>query len=458
MKKIPAITYITYILIITGSLFIHGCVDNDFDMPEPKEIAVGEVHTISDIRQMFSENDQQPIRFTEDASIYGVITMDGTSGNIYRSAYLQGSEAAINLRIMSPGGLYQGDSIRINLKGTTLSAYEQMLQLDSVHTGNNVVKLATQIEKQPIETDIITLLTDNSYQAKLVKLDNVEFSAQDLGKTFADAENLETVNRFLRDCNGNEIIVRTSGYSNFADSLLPAGNGSIVAVMAQFRSEKQLYIRSIDEVMMQNDRCAEQNNTDIISIAEIRQGFLEGWQQIPAGKIIEGTIISDIENENTAGRNAFIQDDSGYGIALRFAETHSLQMNNKVQISAGTIELSLFNRLLQVNNIPTGNAEVIETNTPLSPVQATIDEIVSNMERFESTLVSIKDVTLSGSNTFAGSVTITDPTGSIEMFTRNDASFANDPLPEGMVNLTGIVSIFNDPNFILRNSDDIEQQ
>lgn len=458
MKKIPGNTFITVIYVISVLLLMQSCVDHDFDAPDPIEIPVGEVHNISDIRQMFSENDQQPIRFTEDASIFGVITMDGTSGNIYRSAYLQDNEAAINLRIMSPGGLYQGDSVRINLKGTTLSAYEQMLQLDSVHTGNNVVKLATQIEKQPIETDLITLLTDNSFQAKLVKLDNVEFRVQDMGKTFADAENLETINRFLRDCDGNEIIVRTSGYSNFADSLLPTGNGSIVAVMAQFRNEKQLYIRSIDEVIMENERCAEQNNTDIISIAEIKQGFSEGWQQIPAGKIIEGTIISDIENENTAGRNAFIQDDSGYGIALRFTETHSLQLNDKVQISAGTIELSLFNGLLQVNNIPTGNAEVIETNVSLEPVQATINEIVSNMERFESTLVSIQDVTISGSNTFAGSVSITDPTASMEMFTRNDASFANDPVPEGLVNLTGIVSIFNDPNFILRNSNDIEQQ
>ncbi|MFW5758087.1 MAG: DUF5689 domain-containing protein, partial [Bacteroidota bacterium] len=387
MKKIPGNTFITVIDVISVLLLMQSCVDHDFDAPDPIEIPVGEVHNISDIRQMFSENDQQPIRFTEDASIYGVITMDGTSGNIYRSAYLQDNESAINLRIMSPGGLYQGDSVRINLKGTTLSAYEQMLQLDSVHTGNNVVKLATQIEKQPIETDLSTLLTDNSYQAKLIKLNNVEFRAQDMGKTFADAENLETVNRFLRDCSGNEIIVRTSGYSNFADSVLPAGNGSIVAIMAQFRDEKQLYIRNIDELMMENDRCAEQNNADIISIEEIRQGFLEGWQQIPAGKTIEGVIISDIENENTAGRNAFIQDDSGYGIAMRFADTHSLQLNDKVQISVGTVELSQFNGLLQINNLPTGNAEVIATNVPPTPVRATINEITTNMEKFESTLV-----------------------------------------------------------------------
>jgi hypothetical protein len=69
--------------------------------------------------------------------------MDDKSGNIYKSAYVQDVSRGINLHLMSSGGLYVGDSIRIKLKGLVLSEYAGMMQIDSVKVVDNIVKLAT---------------------------------------------------------------------------------------------------------------------------------------------------------------------------------------------------------------------------------------------------------------------------------------------------------------------------
>lgn len=454
-KTIQKISMIAGTLVAT-MLIMNACVNYDFDTPDPLDIPLGEPKTIAEVRQMFSDNDDQAIRFTEDISIHGVITMDGSSGNIYRNAFIQDETAAINLRLMSPGGLYQGDSVRVNLKGTRLDAFNEMLQIDSVHTGNNIVKLKTGVIVEPFDTDIITLLNDASMQGRLVRLNNVEFHPNDLGTSYADSENLLAQNKTLRDCSGSEIIVRTSGYASFADSLVPEGNGSITGILAQFNNDRQLYIRELSEVNMEGPRCSEQDNEDVITLAEVRQLFNDGATSIPAGKSIVGVITSDRMNENIAGRNAYLQDASG-AIAIRFEDNHQFNLWDRITIFAGTLELSEFNGLLQINNIPVGNASLSETNIIVEPEVTTIQNILDNMDIYESKLVSIPNSTISGGATFAGDRTLNDGTASISLFTRNDATFANDPIPQGTFTLTGIVSIYNTPNINIRNLDDIQQ-
>ncbi len=456
MKRYSIKTIPFFGFLILATLMFNGCIDKDFDTPDPLEMPVGEVYTISELRQMFIENDKQPLKFTEDMSVYGVITMDGSTGNIYKSAFFEDETAAINLRMLSPGGLNQGDSIRIYLKGIVMSEYASMLQLDSVHTGNNITKLRTGIEWQPTQTDILTLLTDTTLIGKLVKLNEVEFHPSDLGSTFADGENLEAQNRILRECNGNEIIVRTSGYASFADDLVPEGNGSIVAIMARFNNDRQLYIRNLSELDMDGPRCSEGNDDDVISIAAIRQMYNDGTTNLPAGAVIKGVITSDAANQNTFNRNAFLQDETG-GIALRFLNSHGFNMGDQISISAGSIELSEYQGLLQVNDIPNSNANLLETNVEVEPVIASIADIVSDMDYFEARLVQINDATISGGSTFAGSLTLSDDTGSMVIYTRNDATFSGAAVPTGTITITGVVSVHNTPQFFIRNLDDIQQ-
>ena len=56
------------------------------EYPEPpiQDLPIGTVYTISDILAMESGT-----VFTEDASVYGIITADEQSGNLYKAAFMQ---------------------------------------------------------------------------------------------------------------------------------------------------------------------------------------------------------------------------------------------------------------------------------------------------------------------------------------------------------------------------------
>ncbi|MBW6479311.1 MAG: hypothetical protein K0B37_07765 [Bacteroidales bacterium] len=446
-----------FVLLMAGIILMNGCVDKDFDAPDPLDIPLGEVHTIAELRQMFAAGGNQPIKFTEDVTVFGVITMDASSGNIYRSAFLQDETAAINLRLMSPGGLYQGDSLRLNLKGTTLGSYENMLQIDSVHVGNSIEKLSTMVDVEPALVNINTLLSDAGYQARLIKLENVEFHNNELGQTFADPDNLIAQNRILKDCDGNQIIVRTSGYANFAGAPIPDGNGSIIAVLAQFRDDRQLFIRNIDEVVMNDDRCpVPGEDMDPITIAEIKELFNQGTTSVPPNRRLEGVVISDREHDNHPGQNLYLMDENGDGLAIRFAAFHDYDLGDQIRILAGSLPISRFNGLLQISDIPLGNGVLLGDGVLPEPTLTTIDNLKSNFDNFESTLIRIENVVIPPAGTFNGNITVSDDTGEAIMYTYPYASFANTPVTPGIYNITVIASYYNQVQLLLRNLNDLE--
>ncbi|MBN2637914.1 MAG: choice-of-anchor J domain-containing protein [Bacteroidales bacterium] len=244
-------------LIIAGSflLIFSSCVKQNFETPPISVLPTGTIYTIAQLKQMRA--DSGSFTYPDSASVFGVITMDETSGNIYKSAYMQDATGAVNLRLTQSGGLRVGDSIRVYLKGIYLSEYGGMFQLDSVQNDSNIVILATQKYIQPI-TATISDLDAGLYQGMLVKLDSVQFVSSELGYSYADAD--ATTNRTLENSDGKTLIVRTSNYASFASTLLPQGNGSIVGIAGVFNTP-QLYIRSLSEVDMTGGRYFIENFT-----------------------------------------------------------------------------------------------------------------------------------------------------------------------------------------------------
>lgn len=262
----------------------------EFDDPPVKDIPVGMKLTVADLRAMYTGTN---VHFNDDYSVYAVVTADETNGNFYKESYVQDNTGAIYLRLLSSGGLYRGDSVRIYLKGTTLKEYNGMLQLDSVDVDNNIIKQANQMEVTPEVKTIAQLTTAD--QAKLIKLENVAFLCSEAGNTYADAANLYTENHYLEDTLGNQLIVRTSGYANFAGNLLPSGSGSIVGVLGQYNNDLQLYIRDINEVQL--------NNTRFSACPFISKDFEDqsitsgGWTQ----QMVTGAILWSTSDQGSAG-------------------------------------------------------------------------------------------------------------------------------------------------------------
>ncbi|MDG2370118.1 MAG: DUF5689 domain-containing protein, partial [Flavobacteriales bacterium] len=212
-----------FISLIIGNLF--SC-RKKYDNPPMTVITEGNVITISALKAMYPGTD---LSITEDYNIYANVTSEETDGNFYKEAYIQDGTGAIRLRLLASGGLYIGDSIRINLNGTVLSDYNGMIQLDSVDVDKNIVKQATQKYISPTNYSVNQI--SPALQGYLIELNDVEFIDDELGYSYADAINQFSENRTLTDCNGNTILVRTSGYANFAGTTVPDGNGSIIAIV-----------------------------------------------------------------------------------------------------------------------------------------------------------------------------------------------------------------------------------
>jgi hypothetical protein len=241
-------------VLFTLGLFVGlgGCVKQDFEPPKKYEIPLGYVMTIQDLQDFCPPGNVH--KFTGDTSVVAVVAMDDKSGNLYKEVFIQDANSGAVARLQSSGGLYQGDSIYINLKGTTLKRYHKLFQIDSVHVDKNVVKRAVGKEVEPKLVTIPELKAVLDYTAQLIKLENVQFVVSDTSKTYADSENLEYGELTLQDEDGNTVLVRTSGYAKFADTNVPDGMGSIIAIASRYDDIVQLVIRKTSEVQFDQDR------------------------------------------------------------------------------------------------------------------------------------------------------------------------------------------------------------
>ncbi len=332
-------------LAVVPAFMFSGCIQGKYDAPEVSEVPVGDTVTIThlwdiyeslttattlydslvaadseifDSLGMIDHRKYDSIMaacggkymFKKDHSVFGYITMSDKIGNIYKSAYLQGGpddDMAINLHLLSSGGIYEGDYVRVNLKGLVLSDYSGMIQLDSVHVDNNIVKLKTLCFLEPELVDIENINT-GSYVGKLVKLRKVQFQEQYVGTTYADKEGQKTVNTYIEDEYGNTMIVRTSGYANFAGDTIPAGSGSLVAIVSRYNTEYQLFIRNTNEVQLTGRRFGDvdvifENNFDASPAGEFADA---GWQN----NAVQGTATWKCQ-EATEGKILSVSGNSG---------------------------------------------------------------------------------------------------------------------------------------------------
>jgi len=178
---------------------------------------------------------------------------------------------------------------------------------------------------------------------------------------------------------------------------------------------------------------------------------------LEAGSTITATVIMSTENGNLNGRNVVVQDASA-GIVVRFTQDHTLAVGDNITLDLSGQELSAFNGLLQLNNIPLENLTVNSSGNALPAAKTvTIADLLTG--NFESQLVTVEGVSFvdaDGTNTYSGARSITDGTDQIAVFTRSQATFADEVLPSGTLKITGVGGRFNDPQLLIRQTSDVE--
>lgn len=238
----------------SGLLLLVLACEKEPDSPPVNVLGNDQIVTIDSLRAWETLNG--PMSIQENYSVYGIVTMDESSGNIYKQLYIQDHTAAIQVRLSTSSDFKVGDSVRIALQGAYLSEYAGVIQLDSIDPDTDIIKQSSGNTFAPAVKQVSEITLED--EGKLIKLENVQFQLSQLGLTYADAVNQSSQNRTLEGCDGSTIIVRTSGFSNFAGSPLPEGNGSLVCIVNQFNGELQLLVRSPGEVNMSGTRCAGQ--------------------------------------------------------------------------------------------------------------------------------------------------------------------------------------------------------
>lgn len=270
----------TLLLGFVAMLTVVAC-KKEFDAPPIRTIPVGDIITIAELKAWYTDSGSVNIPFNGDMpmSLYCTVTADEQSGNLYKSVFVQDATGAINLRLLNSGGLYQGDSLRIYLPGTIFGKYQGTWQLDQVNVDNNIAKQATQ---RNVEPRTLTLSQLNaSYGAELVRIENVEFIQSEScnGVTYADAIGQGSLDRTLSDCSGATVIVRSSGFANFAGDQIASGNGTFTGILGLYQSSAnnppilQLIIRNIAEVAFNGERC-DPCPTQCTSVTSVQESFV----------------------------------------------------------------------------------------------------------------------------------------------------------------------------------------
>ncbi len=465
--------YLAFTALLLASLL--SCVKREFDEPpvggEPVDVTPN--ISIADLKALhITPGGFDTIK--NDLIIGGVVVMDDRSGNYYKSLVIQDASGGIEVRF-NDGFLYNqfpiGRQIFIYCKDLILTDYNNLVQLSGgvLEQGGTVssaglteAQVRRKIVKGPMvgapapRTVRINEL-NNSHISTLIRLEGVQFIAADAGRTYADPITKNSINRTLMDCSGNKLVLRTSGYADFAGETTPTGNGTITGVLSVFGTTLQIYIRDLSDVNMNGDRCSGVGG-QLMSIRDLRALFTGTTTQAPSDRKIRGVVISDRIGNNLNGRNAYVQAlDGSSGILVRFTANHSYNLGDEIEVDVSNQELSQFNGLLQVNNVPLDRSAVVASGQIPVVRTTTINQINANAEEWESTLVRIVGATISGAGTpLSGNKTVSDATGSIPMFTQSYATFASATTPTGPITLTAIVSDFNGRQLVLRNLNDIQ--
>lgn len=448
-----------------------GCVKDDFDRPNPYEdpplVVNQSIKGLKDYFIKYSDSTKINVKsIDENWVISGIVTADDKSQNFYKEIVIQDSTAGIGI-LIDQNSLYNdypiGRRVFIKLKDMSIGMSNNLIQLggyvDSVSRPN--VKglgrlVSTKIKNHlvkgtltpadkiiPLQISIDQL--SNDYQYRLIQLNDMEFTCNDVNSTYADAVNQNDASRTLSDGKGKSIIVRSSGYSLFAGTRVAQLNGEAVGVYTVYNNDKQLKLRDITDLKFTNQRIEPCEAGPPISIKELRSLY-KGAAITMKAVAIEGIVISDKNALNINERNLILQDSSA-GIMLRFTSNHSYNVGDKIKVNLRGGTLEEFGGTLQVNNAPNGNVDFIGSNFTITPRVATVAEIRNNFEAWESTLVKVQGATITGTGSsaskFVGSKTVTQSGQTLTLFTASAATFGSLDYPTGSVDIVAYLGQFN---------------
>ena len=299
MKSVFSIRLSSLFLLMATLLTINSCKKKFDEPPAPVDPDLTVTHTIAQLKAMHTVAGALDVINT-DMIIAGTVIANDKSGNLYKNIYIQDATGALQLMLDANGLFNQfpvGRKVFVKVKGLCLSDYNNMIQLGirAVVSGTpSIQAIASNIIGQyviggsvnnPVTTKPVTLAQLNTDMqdpllGTLIELTDFEFS--DTTKTYSDTSSYRNdLNLTIKNCDGLNIIIRTSGYANFAGVKVPGGNGKITALYTVFRTTRQLVLRDTADVKFTNVRCSFfEENFQSYATTGNNALVIPGWKNI----------------------------------------------------------------------------------------------------------------------------------------------------------------------------------
>lgn len=253
------------ILLSVGLLAILVGCERKYDQPllvEPEATGIEANITISELKAKYSQAKQNnPLLIDTDYILRAVVGGNDESGNIYKTLYVQDKTGGIPIAVDQNAMFseYQvGQELFIKLKGLSINVYGGVQQIGYVEKEDpkktriapELLKTITTRHKYPDPEKVAPIQTtigglNDSMIGMVVELNDVSW--KEVGQVFAIKE--ENTNRTLYDGKNQTLLVRNSGYSNFAADLIPEGVGTVRGVLSKFNTEYQLFLRTKADVL-----------------------------------------------------------------------------------------------------------------------------------------------------------------------------------------------------------------
>ena len=481
------IQYFSFLLFT--SILAASCVDRDFAEPpfpveEEINITSDQLITIQEVKDLRSAGEEFH-NIAMDKYIRATVVGDDQSGNIFKTLIIQDETGGIAIIIDEVelwNRFFVGKEVFINLENMWIGDFNNLPQLgfEPVNEGiaripaellNDVITIGETLGAPAPAVKTIGSLTENDLNT-LIRIEDVQFVTGSANALYANSSTdpPSSVNNFLEDCNGNEIIVRSSGFSSFADELTPDGKGSITAILGIFGNDLQLTIRDLEDVELNDTRCGEGvtiPEEQVISVADLIARRVADVETVIEEDIyVSGIVVSSDETGNVF-KTIVVQDETG-GIAIlvdQFDLYQTFEIGTSVYVHLQDLFVSDFNGLPQVGYPPSSEdvkriPENLVSNVilrgnqgfTLSPRLTTISQldasmlntyvVFSDIEFLEN---SFGDTYADGANQQSRNHTMMDCDGNeLILRTSGFADFADERIPEGNGTVTGVLQIFGD--------------
>ena len=287
MKKIKFIA-LAFLALTLGSCMGDGYADPDLTDKVPaapygnNSLREKNVISIADLKTQFAtviNSDNGYKQIEKDMMIKAVVTGNDVSGNIYNQVSVQDASGAIIIAINGSGlsgYLPVGQEILVNLKGLYIGSYKKLPQIGGVNTklsdgslGMGKIERAIWNEHfkilNPGEADAstvvpeefdLTKLTDAAYMeanvGKLMTLKKVKFASANGTNVWAPDDtntSLELIDAETgKKISSSNLVVRNSGYSKFANEVVPQGVFDITGIFTRYNNTWQIVLRNTDDL------------------------------------------------------------------------------------------------------------------------------------------------------------------------------------------------------------------